>query len=110
MTQLRVAIGATTRAKTAAVLPTHRLHRERQRDHLLKIAAEVDLTPAKPAGLELVAQDHSVAGEHRGPLRIGGNPATRRLEDQPEAFANRLTIASEAPPARQLESTGSLPL
>jgi hypothetical protein len=106
----RVAIGATTRAKTAAVLPTHRLHRERQRDHLLKKAAEVELTPAEPAGLELVAQEYSVAGERRGALRIGGNPTARRLEHQPEAFANRLTIASEAPPARQLEQALDLPL
>ena len=64
---IALAIGAATRAKTAAVVPTHRLHRERQRDHLLKIAAEVDLTPAKPAGLELVLGlewrvDHRDAG------------------------------------------------
>jgi hypothetical protein len=110
VTRFCVAIGATTRAKTLAVFPTHRLRRERQSDHLLKKASEVDLTSAEPAGLELVAQEYPVAGECRGTLRIGGDTTSRRFEHQPEAFANRLTIAIEAPHARQLERAVDLPL
>ena len=94
--RLDVAIHAAARAQPAAFLPAQRLHRKEQCDPLLEEPSEVDLAAAEPAGLELVRETESVAGEGGGALGIRGNPVPRRLQDQPEPLADRLTIAREA--------------
>src|SRR5688572_568945 len=96
-----VAVRAAARAEAAAVLATERLDGNGQGQDLSDEAVQMDLGAAEPARFELVGEVEPFVGERSGPFRIGRHAIPRRLEHESEPFADRRTIASEAPAARE---------
>jgi hypothetical protein len=92
-------------ANARAAFITERLERKRQRDHLAEEIVEAHHRAPIDAHLQILTQTDAILREAPLSLRIGRNPASERLEHQPEGFTKRVRIALAA--ATALESDPS---
>jgi len=101
-----VAIHSAAWAQPTAVISTNGLHRLHESNQLEHIRCQVQFAAPEPARLQLFREEDAVSSQCRRPLGIGRYPIPCCFQHEAKALTNRLTIAGEAAPARQLELGG----